>query len=51
MQQRIKLCIQRDLTEHDVVMRIMRKENYLIGATPVRRTRIPAAASRVTPQV
>lgn len=26
-----RLCIQRDLTEHDVVSRIMRRDNYLIG--------------------
>ena len=32
MQQRVKLCVKRDLTEHDIVSRIMRKENYLIGA-------------------
>ena len=31
VQQRVKLCVKRDLTEHDVVSRIMRKENYLIG--------------------
>jgi len=32
VQQRVKLCVKRDLTEHDIVSRIMRKENYLIGA-------------------
>lgn len=26
-----RLCISRDLTEHDIVSRIMRKENFLIG--------------------
>ncbi|XP_042501754.1 autophagy-related protein 9-like [Macadamia integrifolia] len=26
-----KLCVVKNLSEHDVVMRIMRKENYLIG--------------------
>ena len=26
-----RLCAQRDLSEHDVVLRIMRKDNYLIG--------------------
>lgn len=30
-QSSVRLCIARDLTEHDVVARIMRKENYLIG--------------------
>lgn len=40
VQQRIKLCIKRDLTEHDIVMRIMRKENYLIG---------PSETSTLTP--
>ena len=34
VQQRVKLCVKRDLTEHDIVSRIMRKENYLIGAQP-----------------
>ena len=31
MQNTTRLCIVRDLTQHDVVSRIMRKENYLIG--------------------
>lgn len=26
-----KLCIVKDLSAHDIVMRLMRKENYLIG--------------------
>lgn len=26
-----RLCAARDLTEHDIVARIMRRENYLIG--------------------
>ena len=26
-----RLCVVKDLTAHDVVMRLMRKENYLIG--------------------
>jgi autophagy-related protein 9 len=26
-----QLCVVKDLTAHDVVMRLMRKENYLIG--------------------
>lgn len=26
-----QLCVVKDLTIHDVVMRLMRKENYLIG--------------------
>lgn len=30
-QKTTRLCIVRDLTEADVVARIMRKENYLIG--------------------
>lgn len=30
-QRTTRLCIVRDLTEHDIVSRIMRKENYLIG--------------------
>jgi autophagy-related protein 9 len=31
LQKSRKLCVVRDLSEHDIVMRIMRKENYLIG--------------------
>lgn len=31
VQNTTRLCVVRDLTEHDVVSRIMRKENYLIG--------------------
>uniref|UniRef100_A0A1D1YB28 Autophagy-related protein 9 n=1 Tax=Anthurium amnicola TaxID=1678845 RepID=A0A1D1YB28_9ARAE len=31
VQQSQKLCIVKDLSAHDIVMRIMRKENYLIG--------------------
>ena len=30
-QKTTRLCIVRDLTEHDIVSRIMRKDNYLIG--------------------
>ena len=30
-QKTTRLCIVRDLTEHDIVSRIMRKENFLIG--------------------
>lgn len=30
-QKTARLCIVRDLTEHDIVARIMRKDNYLIG--------------------
>lgn len=30
-QKTARLCIVRDLTEHDIVSRIMRKDNYLIG--------------------
>lgn len=26
-----RLCAARDLSEHDIVSRVMRKENYLIG--------------------
>lgn len=26
-----KLCVVKDLSAHDIVMRLMRKENYLIG--------------------
>ncbi|MCI20673.1 autophagy-related protein 9-like, partial [Trifolium medium] len=26
-----KLCVLKDLSAHDIVMRLMRKENYLIG--------------------
>jgi autophagy-related protein 9 len=26
-----QLCVVKDLSEHDIIMRIMRKENYLIG--------------------
>jgi Autophagy protein ATG9 len=32
VQRNLRLCIKRDLTEHDIVSRIMRKDNYLIGA-------------------
>lgn len=28
-----KLCVVKDLSAHDIVMRLMRKENYLIGMT------------------
>ncbi|KAK3147818.1 hypothetical protein QOZ80_3BG0287130 [Eleusine coracana subsp. coracana] len=31
LQKSRKLCVVRDLSEHDIIMRIMRKENYLIG--------------------
>lgn len=31
VQRNLRLCIKRDLTEHDIVSRIMRKDNYLIG--------------------
>lgn len=31
LQKSQKLCVVRDLSEHDIIMRIMRKENYLIG--------------------
>ena len=31
VQKQTRLCITRDLSEKDVVSRIMRKENYLIG--------------------
>mmetsp|Transcript_4303 Transcript_4303/g.12400 ORF Transcript_4303/g.12400 Transcript_4303/m.12400 type:complete len:983 (-) Transcript_4303:227-3175(-) len=31
VQQHMKLCVKRNLTEHDIVSRIMRKDNYLIG--------------------
>lgn len=34
VQERMKLCVKRDLSEHDIVSRIMRKDNYLIGAAP-----------------
>ena len=34
VQQNLRLCIKRDLTEHDIVSRIMRRDNYLIGAPP-----------------
>jgi autophagy-related protein 9 len=30
-QQQQRLCVIRDLSAHDVVMRIMRRENYFIG--------------------
>ena len=30
-QKHVRLCISRDLTEQDIVMRIMRKDNYMIG--------------------
>ena len=26
-----RLCVSRDLSEHDIVARVMRRENYLIG--------------------
>jgi autophagy-related protein 9 len=31
LQKSQKLCVVRDLSEHDIIMRITRKENYLIG--------------------
>ena len=31
LQKSQKLCVVRDLLEHDIIMIIMRKENYLIG--------------------
>ncbi|CAN6310440.1 unnamed protein product [Urochloa humidicola] len=31
LQKSQKLCIVKDLSEHDIIMRLMRKENYLIG--------------------
>lgn len=31
LQKSQRLCVVKDLTEHDIIMRIMRKENYLIG--------------------
>lgn len=31
LQRTQRLCVVKDLTEHEVVMRIMRKENFLIG--------------------
>lgn len=31
MQRHQQLCVVKDLSAHDIVMRIMRKENYLIG--------------------
>ncbi|KAL5230463.1 hypothetical protein ABZP36_029239 [Zizania latifolia] len=31
LQKSRQLCVVKDLTEHDIIMRIMRKENYLIG--------------------
>jgi autophagy-related protein 9 len=30
-QRSVRLCIARDLTEHDIVARTMRRENYLIA--------------------
>lgn len=30
-QQRRRLCVARELSEHDIVARVMRRENYLIG--------------------
>jgi Autophagy protein ATG9 len=36
VQRNLRLCIKRDLTEHDIVSRIMRKDNYLIGALVAR---------------
>lgn len=30
-QRNVRLCISRDLTEHDIVSRIMRRDNFLIG--------------------
>ena len=43
LQSRKRLCIARDLTAHDMVSRIMRKENYLIGMLnkDVLATRLP----------
>lgn len=31
LQSTCQLCVTKDLSAHDVVMRLMRKENYLIG--------------------
>lgn len=31
VQRTTRLCASRDLSEHDIVSRIMRRENYLIG--------------------
>jgi autophagy-related protein 9 len=31
LQKSQRLCVVKDLTEHDIIMRIMRKQNYLIG--------------------
>lgn len=31
VQRRHRLCMARDLSEHDIVARVMRKENYLVG--------------------
>ena len=31
LQKSQQLCVVKDLSEHDIIMRIMRKENYLIG--------------------
>lgn len=31
IQRRIRLCVSRDLNEHDIISRIMRKDNYMLG--------------------
>lgn len=52
-----QLCVVKDLSAHDVVMRIMRKENYLIGmlnkgvlALPIPRW-LPGAGPAVNSRV
>ena len=42
VQRSTRLCVVRDLSEHDIVSRIMRKENYLIGM--LNKVRMPGCA-------
>jgi autophagy-related protein 9 len=32
LQRSVKLCLTGELSEHDIVMRLMRRDDYLIGA-------------------
>ena len=52
LQRSVKLCLAGELSEHDIVMRIMRRDDYLIGARPqlsVAYTQLrPASDSRTT---
>lgn len=36
VQRTVKLSLRGELSQHDVVMRVMRKDDFLIGALPIR---------------